>query len=748
MIVDVKVQVLDDADVTVALRDIVKRNVGHLRRLLYVRTLWTLLGLLGAILFPLVCSATTFGPEVAIAAPEFGLAVGEQVASSLACNDQSCLAVWFGLSNTAGLYSSVIDADGTVHPTASNLLRSGFQGSSSLVWTGDHYLAVWNDGATRTLVAAPLSRDGLLTGALQSLTNFPENVPPNAVAWNGRHALVVFSTPGGLQGTLLDANGNLVRSFAVSSQQTSVYAVAAAGATFGVLWLATTATSQVATAYMERFDDGGAPLDALPITPATNLKFLMGLASNGSQFGAALVGLDSGSLQRVRIDAATGAVDTLPATSFIVNFTLGVYWSGDDFVAYAADVNNVDTQQFTSDAVRVLDISPKFLTAPQIVQGPSGALATWIDGRPTGTDQHLLGALLDRDATTIRLRDLAVARSAVPQTRPALAPSPSGALLVWQLDRDDEIADTYATRLDRAGHPIDSTPILLSHSGAGNDGRAVLWLGDSYLVVFPSAVSMVGKRISPSGAVLDSDPIVFGNGYLVALASNGATTILVMVDQNFTIRVLRLNAAGTVMDSQTIARSSSIAYLAAATNGAEFVIAWSEDHSDFETPRSDIYAVRLTASGVPMDASPIAIAHVNSIDESVEVASDGRDFLFAYTDVFNVSIKRLLREGTVVTGIFFASSSASEPRVNFAGDRYFLMWTELGVARAATLDKTGNVIDPPSVFAQSDSGYQVQKALVPGLVAYSRGAAAEGGIAQMYTRQIVFPPIRGRAVRH
>jgi hypothetical protein len=711
-------------------------------------------------LSPFVAGSTTFGPEVPIAPAQYALAVGEQVAASLACNDQSCLALWSELDPShAGLYSSVIDADGKVHPAASTLLRPGFQGSSSLVWTGDHYLAVWNDAVTRTLVAASLTREGLLTGAVQSLTTFPANVSPNALVWNGRHVLVVFNTSGGLDGAVLDANGNLIRSFVVpSSQQAGGYAVAAAAQVFGVAW--TTAAPGSAPAmssvFMERFDDGGAPLDANAIPLASNLTFRdprVGLASDGSRFGVAFVTSESGSVQRLRVDAGTGAIETLPLTSFNSQL-LGVYWSGDDFVAYAPDVNNIDTQQFTGDAVRVLDVSTKFLLAPQIVQGPSGAVAIWIDSRPSGDDKHIFGALLDRDSTVIRQRDLIVAHSAVPQTRPALALSPAGALLVWQMESNDERAALVATRLDRAGNPIDATPIPLG-TVASFATRSVLWLGDSYLVVFPYGDSIAGKRISASGAVLDSDPIIFGKGSYAALAFNGTTTVLAVSDADSAVRVIRLSAAATVIDTQTIASNSRISTsLAAAANGSEFVVAWTEQNGDAETSNDDIYAVRLTASGQPMDASPIVIANSAHDETAPTAASDGRDFVVAYRDGTNVALKRLLREGTVINGVSFASSGAPDPQIAFAGGRYLLTWGDLiasphvSVARTATVDATGAVIDPPSTFAQGDSPFAVQTALVPGLVAYSRGSAAGDGIPRVFARLIASGQGRTRAVRH
>ena len=234
-----------------------------------MRKLGATLFVLGLLLFPILAAATTFGPEIPIAPAEHGLAFGFQVVASLACNGESCLALWYESDpRRPGLFSSVIDGDGTVHPAASNLLRAGGQGSSSLVWTGDHYLAVWNDAETRTLVAAPLSAEGLLTGPLHSLTAFPQIVAPDGLAWNGRHGLVLFVVSGRLEGALVDANGNLVRTFVVSSPEPIGYAVAAAGQTFAVAWGVRTSAGNE---YLQRFDDNGSPIDSSPIALATNL---------------------------------------------------------------------------------------------------------------------------------------------------------------------------------------------------------------------------------------------------------------------------------------------------------------------------------------------------------------------------------------------------------------------------------------------------------------------------------------------
>ncbi|HEV8432134.1 MAG TPA: hypothetical protein VGR95_01890 [Thermoanaerobaculia bacterium] len=659
----------------------------------------------------------------------------------------------------------MIDADGSVHPLSSNLVLPGVQRSSSLVWTGDHYLAVWNDMEKLSLVAAPLSSEGMLTGEVQSLTSFPQDVSPAGLGWNGHHALVAFTAPGGMKALMLDANGQLIRSVAVPSSQASV-AVAAAGDTFAIVWAGQAPAPAVkqTNVYLERFDGNGAPIDAGPVTLASNLQLegvSAAVASNGSQFGVAFMTATDGTLQRLRVDRLSGAIDRLPPAPFALfnNQLVGVFWSGDDFVAYATDVNNIDTLRFTSDTVRMLDVSPIFInTPPQVVQGPGGALAIWNDSRPSNSDNHILGAMLDRDATTITQRDLTVSRSAVPQTHPVLASSPAGALLVWDLERGDERADIVATRLDPSGNPLDGTPIAIA-VGATFSNPSVVWAGNFYLVVFPYGPSIAGKRISPTGVVLDKDPIVFGHGDYAAAASNGATTIVAISEGNSVVKVVRLNTDGSVIDTQPVFASRFISrYLAVATNGQEFVVAWTEGKSDGFVLQDDIYAVRLGATGLPIDASPIAVATTGLNETEPAIASDGRDFLIAYTDDANLRMKRLLREGTVVDALaVVAGFRVTTPQIAFQASRYVLTWTDqylfspnsdASEARAVTVSSEGAILDPPFVLAQNDSLFSLDTAVASGLVVYSRSNGAEEGIPRLFARQIFVPQVRGRAVRH
>src|SRR5689334_4088167 len=196
--------------------------------------------LLALVSCPLILQAATFGPEIAAARPEHFSAFGTQTAGAIACGDQSCVALWHDSDGARrGLYSSVIDASGSVHPASSNVISLGEETDGAIVWTGDHYLATWLDYDALAYVAAPLSSDGRrLPGPVQVVSTFLYTPGGNAVAWNGSHAFATFNTLDKFWGAILDDNGKVVGNpMALPVKNATSWAVAASGQTFAMIWV-------------------------------------------------------------------------------------------------------------------------------------------------------------------------------------------------------------------------------------------------------------------------------------------------------------------------------------------------------------------------------------------------------------------------------------------------------------------------------------------------------------------------------
>lgn len=720
----------------------------------------------------MLLQAATFGPEVAAARPEFFSAFGTQTANALACGDQSCVALWNDSDEARkGLYSSVIDTNGNVLPASSNAVSLGDESDGSIVWTGDHYLATWLDYATVTFVAAPLSSDGRrISGAVHALGTFPYSAGGNALAWNGSHAFAVFNTPGKLWGAVLDANGNVVGfPTALPGNSAVTWAVAAAGQSFGLVWVES--IQSTSTVKFQRFGDDGSPIDSAPVTLAENLPVQItsvGIAANATQFGVAYAPAVDTSIYRLRVDASTGAIDRLPVVAFARKLS-GIYWSGDDFVAYGPSDNTIVTEGFSSSAVHVLNVSTASdVSDARLALAPAGTAAIWSDSRLGIDTRHVFGSILDNDATAVVKGNLSISVSTLPQAAPALAPSSNGALIAWSQEHDRLRADIVARRLSASGAPIDAAPVTLETNAAAGPPSAV-WLGNLWLVVWPRydlQDLIVGKRVSASGEVLDANPIEFGHGH-PSLVANGSVGILAFWNTN-ALSVLRLNSNGDAIDSQPIVITTHTAGgLAAATNGDEFLLAWSESSEAL----THIYAVRLTAGGQPIDASPIAIDTGARSATNPAIASDGRDFLIVYCDP-RIVTKRLLAEGSLAgstaqdEGVVVDSATGdvnflfnpNAPAVAWNGSGYVIAWsipqdeqsTVAWTVAATTVDRTGAPIDDARALGRTETAFDVRAAVanVQGtvIVAYPR-PNAEDGVPQIVTRVVLGGSPRGRGIR-
>jgi hypothetical protein len=740
-----------------------------------------ILGLLSLLLLllPLTAQAISFTAEIPVAPPTYGPAVGGEGAESIASDGQSYVALWIESVNSAhaGLYSAAISADGTVQ-SPSKQLRTGFDRNASIVWTGDHYLATWSDSELQAIVAAPLSRDGSFAGEIETVAANTMSGASNALAWNGRHAFVPFFSGGQLRTALLDAGGRLLRTAAVPSNNVSICGVAAAGSTFALVWAETTysavplsppapPTYAKTSVYVQRFDDGGNAIESVPLkladVPVGNPQ--LAIAGNATQFAVGFSSAADGTIVRMRIDEATGNVASL--TPVPIQHLSGIYWSGDDFVAYGGLFRGMILSRFKS---QTLDsaITSASVVSPRVAAANGSAFAMWIDGRDGGGVYHVYGALLDADATTVLKGDLPVSIMPMPQIAPAVAASPSGGLAVWFQQRSFETADVMAARLDLSGRVTGAAPALLA-SNVSMDALTVVWLGQVYLVVWTQSAgttesTVVGKRVSADGVVLDDQPISLGSGRGGVPVSNGTTSFVAFTTSSGIV-LRRVSESGALLDASPVFVTSHIGYnLAAGSNGAEFVIAWTEGSGGwqfFPPSLRDLYSVRLSAAAQPIDAAPIAIADSERDESGASVASDGRDFLIVYNDGTDVAAKRLLREGSLAgatskdEGIVIGPN-AFAPRVAFVGGRYLVSWSRFAnqtwTAMVGTVTQQGSVLAGSAEVADGGSAFAISTALVPfggsGLVAYTRASAENEELPRIFLRRVLDSPVRGHAVRH
>lgn len=101
-------------------------------------------------------------------------------------------------------------------------------------------------------------------------------------------------------------------------------------------------------------------------------------------------------------------------------------------------------------------------------------------------------------------------------------------LFVWQEYRSaPNYYDIYARRVDKAGAPVDAANVAITSDNQYDYTPRVAYDGTNFLVGFRRNTSLMVRRMSPGGALLDAQPIAAATGSFsdYQLASDGAGSL-------------------------------------------------------------------------------------------------------------------------------------------------------------------------------------------------------------------------------
>lgn len=148
---------------------------------------------------------------------------------------------------------------------------------------------------------------------------------------------------------------------------------------------------------------------------------------------------------------------------------------------------------------------------------------------------------------------------------------------------------------------------------------------------------------------------------------------------------------------------------AVASNGSIYLLVWAQGW-----PTQEVYAVRLSPSGLLLDPGPLVLSAVNRYEDWAEkptVASNGTDFLVAWSRRWpGIEAIRLSANGTVLDqaplliagdriGFFNTLAIASN------GSDYLIAWSGSPAAECARVTSSGVLLDPGGLpLAQPTSG--------------------------------------------
>jgi len=217
-----------------------------------------------------------------------------------------------------------------------------------------------------------------------------------------------------------------------------------------------------------------------------------------------------------------------------------------------------------------------------------------------------------------------------PLTPPVFGPAParqesarvasdgSNFFAVWRTRSATNAVVIGAGRISPAGELLDRPSILIA-SGTGLGNLDVVFVGGNYLVVYQSGTSVVARRVSREGRLVDQQPVVLNNtGMSGQLATNGDTVLLLTSWKTFRM----LAADGTPLRPNVVIPNAGIYTPSVTSNGSQYLIAYASDYSS-----GGSFTI-LNPSGNVVRSNELPIPEPFYIN-SLSVASNGSSFLMA-----------------------------------------------------------------------------------------------------------------------
>jgi large repetitive protein len=272
-------------------------------------------------------------------------------------------------------------------------------------------------------------------------------------------------------------------------------------------------------------------------------------------------------------------------------------------------------------------------------------------------------------------------------------------------------------------YPV-SDPVYGSAPGTQSQ-PALAFDGTNYLAAWldlrSSGYEIYGTRLSPAGTVLDPGGIAIStvpglkSGPAIAFAGSDYLVAWTDYRSGFTddIYGARVSTGGTVLDPGGVAISTAPRdqrQPAVAADSTDYLVTWNDGRSGLD----DIYGARVSAAGVVLDPSGIAISTAPNEQLKPAVAFDGANYLVAWGDArsgeYRVFAARVSRAGSVLdpSGITISGSGGANPAIAFDGTNYLVAWQSgANDIYGARVSPAGIVLDSQGIAISTGPNYQL-----------------------------------------
>lgn len=183
--------------------------------------------------------------------------------------------------------------------------------------------------------------------------------------------------------------------------------------------------------------------------------------------------------------------------------------------------------------------------------------------------------------------------------------------------------------------------ITLNYSAQSSDTPSVAWDGVNFLAIWRDAETgaYALRRISPAGAMVDATATTVPAHAPIAAAFNGANYVLAWQDfasiDRFTATASWSPSAGLGMTATFDTASGILSRDAPSigAGGAGHMVAWTMFQGSGSNSRFALRAMPVSASGAPRSSAATSVSSTASGGASPGVSFDGTNFLIAWTDL-------------------------------------------------------------------------------------------------------------------
>ncbi len=701
-----------------------------------------------AVLLTTVPAAAQLTPEIQVSTPVYGAAPGDQYAPVVATNGSEFLVAWpDGRGNPGSTYANRVTRDGRVLDGTG--IRVGwYAGLLGAFFMNGAYTLLYSSSLDVGIVR--ISEDGrVIDGPRSVFTGFVRAAAANA-------SRIILA--GEDETIAVNAEGDVV----TRNPMPSAYGVnvASNGSTFLV---STFTYNGVNSVYFIALDANGKQTDITRIDASASGDGPL-IGSDGTDFvviyndgrrGAPIAQLVSPHAE-IRSATISGNYNALT-------------WTGQSYLATSTAapdqqivLTRVDPTGKPMSGSQVLGSgTPGVVNQPSIVWNGREALLAWTSGLQQDPEGfNVVAALANREGA-LTSAVTAIPSSSNMQVNPAIATSGPEDLVVWA-----EMGGVYATRVTISGVPLDGRGFVVSNGGTASREVTIgniqtlhaIYDGTAYIVAWGGYDGIKAQRIdAASGALVGPAVYLSGcSGSFDLVAGPDSPVLFVAPCSDLRVFAQRVGINGIIGAGVPISPDDILAdQPRAAWNGSEWLVTWMKL---IELPllispplyRGNVYAARMSRDLTLLDTQPLPIAVGDFAESGPLVASDGRDFVIAWShESWNqesgVYVRRVGNNGSIGDASPVALGRSAPTSLVWNGKRYALAF-----ARNGDLFLTHLSGDEVPVSATSTEERYASLLSAPGRplrIVYTRVAPEPeyGGVARVFMRDE--SAMRRRSVR-